>query len=70
MPAKRLHIDGVTLQALTLLGMDERKTLQDLTDEAFADLLRKHRRPVGLQDALRHSLRRHPANTDRRKVRR
>ncbi len=64
MPAKRLHIDGTTLQALTLLAADERRTLQDLADEAFADLLKKHRRPVGLKEALRQSLRRLPANAN------
>ena len=64
MPAKRLHIDSTTLEALTLLAADERKTLQDLADEAFADLLKKHRRPVGLKDALRQSLRRLPANVN------
>jgi len=64
MPAKRLHIDGATLQALSLLATDERKTLQDLADEAFSDLLKKHHRPVGLKEALRHSLRRLPANAN------
>ena len=64
MPAKRLHIDSTTLEALTLLAADERKTLQDLADEAFADLLKKHRRPVGLKEALRQSLRRLPANVN------
>jgi hypothetical protein len=64
MPAKRIQIDGTTLQALTLLATDERKTLQDLADEAFADLLKKHRRPIGLKEALRQSLRRLPANAN------
>jgi hypothetical protein len=32
-------------------------TLQDLADEAFADLLKKHGVPVDLADALRKSLR-------------
>ncbi|HZP98239.1 MAG TPA: hypothetical protein VFB13_01790 [Reyranella sp.] len=64
MPAKRLHIDGTTLEALSLLATDQRKTLQDLADEAFADLLKKHHRPVGLKAALHQSLRRAPANTN------
>jgi hypothetical protein len=38
--------------------------LQELADEAFRDLLRKHRRPVSLKEALRESTRRHPANDD------
>ncbi len=64
MPNKRLHIDSTTLDALSLLAADERKTLQDLADEAFADLLKKHGRPVGLKEALRQSLRRLPANAN------
>jgi hypothetical protein len=40
------------------------KSLQELADEAFRDLLRKHRRPVTLKEALRESTRRHPANDD------
>jgi hypothetical protein len=64
MPAKRLHIDSVTLDALGILAADRRKSLQDLADEAFADLLKKHHRPVGLKDALHQSLRRMPANAN------
>jgi hypothetical protein len=30
-------------------------TLQDLADEAFADLLKKHGMPIDLKDALRRS---------------
>ena len=67
MPAKRVIIDGVMLQALTVLGNDLGKDLQDLTDEAFADLLKKHHRPVGLKAALKQSLRRTPANDGRGK---
>ena len=62
MPAKRVIIDGVVLQALTVLGHDLGKDFQELIEEAFSDLLRKHRRPVGLKAALRQSLRQVPAN--------
>jgi len=31
-------------------------TIQDLADEAFADLLKKHGVPLDLKDALRKSL--------------
>jgi hypothetical protein len=67
MPNKRIHLDSIVLDALELLGRDERKNLQDLADEAFADLLKKHRRPVGLANALKQSLRRLPANANARK---
>jgi hypothetical protein len=33
-----------------------------LAEEAFSDLLKKHRRPVSLREALRASARLHPAN--------
>jgi hypothetical protein len=38
------------------------KSLQELADEAFGDLLRKHRRPTTLKEMLRESARRQPAN--------
>jgi hypothetical protein len=66
MPAKRVIIDGVVLQALAVLGSDVGKDFQELADEAFSDLLKKHRRPVGLKAALQESLRRIPANDGRR----
>ena len=38
------------------------KSLQELADEAFADLLKKHRRPVTLKQALKRSAKQMPAN--------
>ena len=57
MSRKLISIDDETLAALTQLGRDRMATLQDLADEAFADLLKKHDVPVDLKDALRKSLR-------------
>jgi len=57
MPRKLIDFDDETLAALTQLGRDRMATLQDLADEAFADLLKKHGVPVDLKDALRKSLR-------------
>jgi hypothetical protein len=37
-------------------------TIQDLAEEAFRDLLKKHRRPMTLKEMLRESARSHPAN--------
>ena len=62
MPGKRVQIDNETWQALDLLGRDLMKDFQELADEAFADLLHKHQRPVTLKDALKQSARRAPAN--------
>lgn len=55
MPGKRVQFDEETWQALDLLCRDSMKEFQELADEAFRDLLRKHDRPVGLKAALRRS---------------
>jgi hypothetical protein len=36
--------------------------VQDLAEEAFRDLLKKHRRPTTLKEMLRDSVRMQPAN--------
>jgi hypothetical protein len=54
---KLIEFDDESLTALTQLARDRMATLQDLADEAFADLLKKHGVPVDLKDALRKSLR-------------
>jgi hypothetical protein len=55
MPGKRVQFDDETWQGLDLLARDQMKTFQELADEAFAELLKKNNRPVGLKDALRKS---------------
>lgn len=55
MPGKRVQIDGESWAALDLLAKDRMMTFQELADEAFADLLKKHGRPVDLRSALRKS---------------
>ena len=59
---RRIEFDRETWHALNQLGLESGKHLQDLAEEAFRDLLKKHRRPVTLRDALRESLRMQPAN--------
>ena len=54
---KLVEFDEETWQALDLLGRDSMKTLQELADEAFRDLLRKYERPTDLKTALRQSAR-------------
>jgi hypothetical protein len=44
------------------LAKDRMASVQELADEAFRDLLKKHRRPTTLRDMLRESVRSHPAN--------
>ena len=62
---KRIAFDGETWQALHRLSLDSMKTLQELADEAFRDLLKKHGRPTNLKEMLRQSARLHPANDER-----
>ena len=54
---KLVEFDEETWAALDLLGRDSMKTLQELADEAFGDLLRKHDRPTDLKAALKQSAR-------------
>lgn len=57
MPGKRVTFDDATWSALDLLAHDTMKDFQELADEAFSDLLKKHNRPTDLKDALRRSAR-------------
>ena len=52
---KLIAFDEDTFDKLTQLGRDRMGTIQELADEAFADLLRKHGIPIDLKDALRKS---------------
>jgi len=55
MPGKRVQFDAETWAALDLLARDRMMDFQELADEAFRDLLRKHGRPTELMSALRQS---------------
>jgi hypothetical protein len=72
MASKRrlIGFDPETWQALDVLAHDRGKTIQELADEAFADLLSKHHRPRTLKEALKRSARREPANENRAPKRR
>lgn len=52
---KRLVFDRETWNAVDLLARDQMKDLQELTDEAFRDLLKKHGRTADFREALRLS---------------
>jgi len=54
---KLIAFDEDTFDKLTQLGRDRMATIQELADEAFADLLKKHGIPIDLKDALRKSAR-------------
>ena len=52
---KLIAFDDDTFEKLKQLGRDRMASLQELADEAFADMLKKHGIPVDLKDALRKS---------------
>jgi hypothetical protein len=62
---RRIGFDAETWLALDRLAKDRMSTVQELADEAFRDLLKKHRRPTTLKEMLRESVRSHPANDQR-----
>ena len=55
MRRKQIQFDNDVYLALQQLANDRMATFQELADEAFADVLKKHKRPVGLADALKQS---------------
>ena len=57
---KLIEFDDDSFVKLSQLGRDRMATLQDLVDEAIADLLKKHGVPLDLRDALRRSARGEP----------
>ena len=65
MPGKRVQFDDGTWHALDLLSRDSMKTFQELADEPFADLLKRHGRPTDLKTALKQSLPERAAMTER-----
>jgi hypothetical protein len=67
---KLVEFDQETWQALDLLARDSMQTFQELSDEAYRDLLRKHGRPTDLKAALKASAQSPNAPTHRRDGRR
>ena len=53
---KLISFDDETYASLADLGRSRMATIQDIADEAFADVLKKHGMPVDLRDALRKSI--------------
>ena len=53
---KRVQFDDETWQAIDAVVRGKGKTFQELADEAFKDLLKKHHQPVGLKAALKESV--------------
>ena len=55
MAGKRIQFDDETWASVDLLARDRMMTFQEVADEAFRDLLKKHGRPTSLKEALRKS---------------
>jgi non-homologous end joining protein Ku len=62
---KLIAFDDDTFDKLKQLGRDRMATLQELADEAFADLLKKHGVPIDLKDALRKSAKSESGRADK-----
>jgi hypothetical protein len=60
---KLIAFDAEAWHALHLLARDTMKDIQELADEAFADVLKKYHRPTGLKEALRRSAREQSENS-------
>lgn len=56
MPGKRVQFDDETWAALDALARERGNSFPDLAAEAFDDLLKKYRQPVGLKAALKESV--------------
>lgn len=54
-PRKLIAFDDETFDKLIQLGRERLATIQELADEAFADVLKKHGIPIDLKEALRKS---------------
>jgi hypothetical protein len=60
--ARRIALRPETWHAFDDLSRDTGRSPDSLAEEALRDLLKKHRRPRSLLEALRESARQHPAN--------
>ena len=56
MKGKRVQFDDETWAAIQAVAHQRGVSFQALTEEAFEDLLKKHRQPVGLKAALQESV--------------
>jgi hypothetical protein len=54
---KRLRFDRETWNAIQVLARDQMKSIDEVTEEAFADLLKKHGRSADFRTQLKLSAR-------------
>ena len=63
----RIKFDAQLWSAVDRLCLDAGKTIDEIAEEAFRDLLKKRLRPIGLRKALRESARMQPTNSNGRR---
>lgn len=68
MVGKRVQFDDETWAAIEAVASGSGRSFQDIADEAFADLLKKHKQPVGLKAALKESVSGKPTASRKRKT--
>jgi hypothetical protein len=68
MPGKRVQFDDETWEAIEATIQDSGSSFQELAEEAFADLLKKRKRPVGLMASLKESVRTPPSQAKRKRT--
>jgi hypothetical protein len=56
MVGKRIQFDDQTWEAIQAAMRDAGMSFQDIANEAFADVLKKHKQPVGLMASLKESV--------------
>ena len=66
---KRLQFDRETWNAIDLLARDQMKSVEEITEEAFRDLLKKHGRSADFREQLKLSARAANSNTKSRSSR-
>jgi hypothetical protein len=54
---KRMQFDRETWNAIDLLARDQMKSIEEITEEAFRDLLKKHGRSADFREQLKLSAR-------------
>jgi hypothetical protein len=60
---KRLRFDRETWNAIDLMARDQMKSVEEITEEAFRDLLKKHGRSADFREQLKLSARAANSNT-------
>jgi hypothetical protein len=56
MGGKHVKFDNETWEAIVAIARRNGSSFQELADEAFADLLKKRKQPVGLKASLKESV--------------